>query len=287
MAPNDDSQNFTTLSGLSGQVTGTSSGATAELNDPSSGGKLPSASLWYGFTNFPNAGQLRVDTHGSQFDTTLGVYSSFPSSGVPAKITDNDNDGSADGTSTVYFATQSGGSYYIQLDGDVRNTPNHVLSWSFVSNPVANISANITSSGQAYEGYNFSYFGSVSNAGPNAATNVVVTLTLTANQQLLSKPAECTSVGLTITCNIGTVPPASTYVVEIIVRLANTGTAGVTMSASSEVSDSSTTNNSSSLNTVVTVQPPEADVPTLPEWGMIFLASMLVMTALSAKQRRN
>jgi len=66
-------------------------------------------------------------------------------------------------------------------------------------------------------GSNLTYTVTVSNGGPSAATNVVLTDTLPANVTFVSATAPCTQAAGTVTCNLGTVNNGANSVVTIVV----------------------------------------------------------------------
>ena len=62
-----------TLSGNSAQVTGTNGFATKEGGEPNHAGNAGGASVWWKWTA-PSDGSIIISTAGSNFDTTLGIY---------------------------------------------------------------------------------------------------------------------------------------------------------------------------------------------------------------------
>ena len=64
---------------------------------------------------------------------------------------------------------------------------------------------------------NLTYTVTVTNNGPSAATNVVLTDTLPANVTFVSATAPCTQAAGTVTCNLGTINNAANTVIAIVV----------------------------------------------------------------------
>ncbi len=103
----------------------------------------------------------------------------------------------------------------------------------------------------------------VSNAGPDAATNVTVTDTLPAGVTLVSAVspipgASCAEAAGTITCNLGTLNAGANVAgaVSIVVNApAAPATLGNTASVASAVGDPDTTDNSATATTTVTAAP--------------------------------
>jgi hypothetical protein len=127
---NDMFANAITISGSSGQTTGSNVGATKESGEPSHAGNPGGASVWWKWTA-PSNGQMTINTFGSSFDTLLGVYTG--SSVGSLTLVASDDDG-GDGTqSLVTFNAVSGTTYRIAVDGYSGATGNIILNWSLVS----------------------------------------------------------------------------------------------------------------------------------------------------------
>jgi len=142
-----------------------------------------------------------------------------------------------------------------------------------------------TTSTQAVTGSNIDYTITASNAGPSAATNVVVTDTLPPGVQYVSAtPSQGSCSGTTtITCNLGTLANGATATVAVrVLVVATTGTVSNTASVSASESDPSGGNNASTAPplTVVAGPPGPAQVPTLSEWALLALAGLLAGLAL-------
>ncbi len=75
---NDNFANSLTLFGVSDSATGTNVGATGQAGEPNHGGVnfgIPAYvnSVWWNWTA-PVSGQVELNTIGSNYDTSLGVY---------------------------------------------------------------------------------------------------------------------------------------------------------------------------------------------------------------------
>ena len=104
--PNDDFVNRIALTGATASDTGSNVGFTGETGEP-----LPTASwapletAWWSWTA-PASGSVIIDTNGSAFDTTLGVYTGTAVGALTLVVSDDD---SGVGTqSLVTFAATAG-----------------------------------------------------------------------------------------------------------------------------------------------------------------------------------
>jgi hypothetical protein len=105
------------LSGSSVTATGTNVGATSEIGEPNvldiSGGK----SIWWRWTA-PVSGNVTISTAGSNFDTTLGVYTGSAVNQLSlVRANDDQNYYSGIYTSRVNFYAVAGRQYQILVDG--------------------------------------------------------------------------------------------------------------------------------------------------------------------------
>jgi Ca2+-binding RTX toxin-like protein len=114
MAPvNDNFANRIVLNGSSISVTGTNVDSSGEPGEPSHGGSIPDRTVWWAWTA-PASGEITIDTIGSNFDTTLGVYTG---SAVNSLSTIASNDDTIDLISQVTFTATAGTTYQIAVDG--------------------------------------------------------------------------------------------------------------------------------------------------------------------------
>ena len=110
---NDDFAARATLSGESTATRGVSVGATSETGEPThavAGG----TSLWWTWTA-PRAGNVVLDTAGSNFDTTLAVYTGSAVNALTLVGSNDDAPGLT--TSHLNFTATSGTTYQIAVDG--------------------------------------------------------------------------------------------------------------------------------------------------------------------------
>jgi hypothetical protein len=139
-----------TLSGTTAQLTGTSVAATKQAGEPNHGNDAGGHSVWWKWTA-ASSGAMTLDTAGSKFDTTLGVYTG---SSISALTTIASNDDVQDGvirTSAVSFAATSGTTYYIAVDGFGGESGSIVLNATFAPPQAPGITAQ-PSSASAYAG---------------------------------------------------------------------------------------------------------------------------------------
>jgi uncharacterized repeat protein (TIGR01451 family) len=137
-------------------------------------------------------------------------------------------------------------------------------------------------------GGTITYTITVTNAGPSAATGVVVTDTIPASLQLVTAtPSQGTCSGdPTVTCNLGTINNGSnaTITLQTLVT-ATTGTISNSASVTSPVGDPDGGDTSTSTPPIPVGNPVDAAaIPTLSEWALMGLAAMLGLLAV-AKMR--
>ncbi len=112
-AANDMFANAKVLSGLTAMESGSTSGSTRELDEPSHGFG-GAHSLWWVWTA-PSNVRVKFDTSGSNFDTVMGVYTGNSLSNL--EVVGQNDDGGVDLTSVVIFTAEVGTTYYIAIDG--------------------------------------------------------------------------------------------------------------------------------------------------------------------------
>jgi serralysin len=113
---NDNFANSIRLVGSSVSTTGTNVGATGEAGEPNHAGVNFGAdvnSVWYNWTA-PASGQIEINTFGSNYDTSLGVYLG---SAVNSLTTIAGNDDFSSLQSRVSFTGVAGQTYQIAVDG--------------------------------------------------------------------------------------------------------------------------------------------------------------------------
>jgi hypothetical protein len=136
-----------TVTGSAGQVLGSNTLASVELNEPQHGGKPGGRSVWITWVA-PADGIATFDTLNSDFDTLLGVYYLQPGTDPPMSrlhaVGENDDD-EEDRTSisVVQFGAIAGTNYQIAVDGYQGLSGNIQLNWKFV--PLTNSAPTIVS----------------------------------------------------------------------------------------------------------------------------------------------
>jgi len=128
---NDNFASGTVISGTSLTVTGTNIGATKEAGEPAIASNAGGRSVWYTWTA-PANGKVTLNTHGSNFDTLLGVYTGNSVSSTTL-VASNDDDPAArysanPYTSAVTFNAVAGVTYHIAVDGYSAASGNIVLN---------------------------------------------------------------------------------------------------------------------------------------------------------------
>ncbi|MDZ4848788.1 MAG: metallophosphoesterase [Pirellulaceae bacterium] len=123
---NDNFLNRTVVSGASVTANGTNVSSTRETSEPNHAGVTGGRSVWWSWTA-PTSGTITISTAGSNFDTTLGVYTGSSLTGLTS-IASNDDETASLRTSRVRFSVVAGRTYQIAVDGYNGATGNIVLS---------------------------------------------------------------------------------------------------------------------------------------------------------------
>jgi subtilase family serine protease len=129
VAPAMDSfANALVLSGSTFTWTGTNVAATREVGEPFQAGNRGGASVWIAWTA-PATRTVTLNTHGSNFDTLLAVYTGS-SVATLTQVAGNDDDPSRlyGYTSALTFNAVAGQTYYIAVDGYNGATGNILLN---------------------------------------------------------------------------------------------------------------------------------------------------------------
>ena len=125
--------------------------------------------------------------------------------------------------------------------------------------PSANLGLTMTATpNPVVIGKNLSYTITVTNAGPDAATNTQLSDTLPANTSYVSSNfsvGSCTFATAKLSCGLGTLAVNATAQVTLVLTSSATGTLTNTASVSATESDPVTTNNSASTSVVVQAPP--------------------------------
>lgn len=267
---NNNFANAAAVTGSSGTVTGVSLLANKEAGEPNHAGNLGGASVWWKWVA-PSAGQVSLDTHSSNFDTLLGVYQGAAVSTLTS-IASNDNDGTAGNVSGLLFQSVANQTYYFAVDGanGVSGVP--TLNWSVNTTAKANLSISLIGPSSITLGDSNTYTMTVANAGPQSATNIVATTTLPAGTSYVSGDSACSANGSLITCRLASLGSglSTTFNFQVLWSSFSSGEV-MTASVSSDVPDSTATDNSGSIQ--LSLAPSNSgDVP-LPLWAILMMGT--------------
>lgn len=153
---NDNFANSVTLFGNSISTTGTIVGATGEAGEPNHAGvSLPLNSVWWSWTA-PSTGNVSINTFGSPYDTTLGIYTGLALSSLTTIASNDDANGLQ---SAVSFTATAGTTYQIAVDGYSGSTGPFNLNLNFQGLPSTNKPADF-----GFESGNFTNFTTIGNA---------------------------------------------------------------------------------------------------------------------------
>jgi len=160
------------------------------------------------------------------------------------------------------------------------------LNWSLNTTANANLSVGIVGPSSATQGSSANYTITVSNAGPQVATNVYVNATLPTGASYVSSSSTCTVTSNILSCLIGTLDSNSSNTVNMQLLWNSIGTnASIAVTAVSDVPDTSTVNNTATLPVALTTATVNGDTPTLPEWGVALLMALLMAISARTKAR--
>ncbi len=271
---NDLFVNRLALSGLSGALTTSNVNASLESAEP-----LPvgGASLWWKWVA-PAGGQLSLTTQGSTVPTLLGVYLGAAVAAL-TPVAQSAGDGSAGGAGVLFEAT-SGAEYQIKVDGAGGATGSLSLAWRLNTTAAADLGVTLdVSPTNAVAGGVFNLNATLSNAGPQAATGVLVSGTLPMGVSLKATPAGCQFVGAALSCALGTVGVGSSAKLALPLAAASAGTFTLKLTVSSDLPDPHPADNAASLPVAVAgTLDANADVPAIPAWGAALLAACLALS---------
>ena len=283
---NDTFENASILSNStnSGSVSSSSILATKVEVEPNHAGNTGGQSVWWKWTA-PANGQLSIDTHDSNYDTLLAVYTGTAVNAL-SNLTSNDNDGFGAGNSSVLLQAQAGQEYKIAVDGADGAAGFVQLNWRLDPAANANLSVSISGPTAITLGTSQPYVMTVNNTGPQAATNVAVTTTLPTGATFVSSNANCTAITNVVNCLLGTLGVNSTTSLTMQVQWNSIGSnTQLLASVSSDLPDSSQVNNAASMQVAMSASSAMGDSPTLPEWGMIFMMALMIAIGRQAQLR--
>ena len=117
---NDLFKNAQKIEGTRGSIIDDNVFAIKESGEPSHAGRRGRHSVWFQWIA-PESDIVRMDTHGSQFDTVLAVYTGLTLNSLNL-IKKNDDDDSENNNSGLQFEAEKGTVYYIAVDGREKET---------------------------------------------------------------------------------------------------------------------------------------------------------------------
>ncbi|MBF0119823.1 MAG: PKD domain-containing protein [Desulfobacterales bacterium] len=122
------------FTGFDSQLTGANLNATKENGEPNHAGNLGGKSVWWKWVATVNS-KVSVDTHGSDFNTLLAVYTGKSVDKLIC-IASNDDDGSSNGNSGLSFFAENGLTYYIAVDGYNEASGNIVFNFNVLDQQI-------------------------------------------------------------------------------------------------------------------------------------------------------
>jgi len=257
------------LSGNSGSAAGTNRLATAEAGEPQ-GSVAGNPPVWWTWTA-PASGQVTLATAGSGFATRLSVYQGSALatlvpvvSGTAASPTQQ--------TSQVLFEAQAGTTYQWAVAGVDGAAGPVALQWSLNTAAQAGLVTSIAGSAQAPSGTTTQpYVLTVQNQGPQAATDVLVTLVLPSGTTLAAPTAGCTAGASSVVCSAGTLADgaAASFTLQLNLDVVGNGLA-LDASATSDLPAPAGADSDSSLQVAAAA----GEAP-LPGWALALLAACL------------
>jgi alpha-tubulin suppressor-like RCC1 family protein len=156
------------VAGANASVFGTTVGATGETGEPNHAGNSGALnSVWCTWTA-PATGTVTIDTTGSSFNTTLGVYTGTSVAGL-TQVAANDNIGPGNSQSRVSFAATAGTAYRIAIDG-VSATGAYVLNIALAPPAPVTFASVLPTARSIATGATATAFATMINTGAVAAT---------------------------------------------------------------------------------------------------------------------
>jgi uncharacterized repeat protein (TIGR01451 family) len=160
-------------------------------------------------------------------------------------------------TITNFALPEGAGTYFVRVSGSANAAQMYSLSVQLDATE-ADLSITKTESADpAYTGTSLVYTIEVSNAGPLAATNVVVTETLPGAVTFVSTSGCNNDPGGVATCNLGTINAGASksFTVKVTVDHGASGTATNQVAVASDVDDPVAGNNTASVGTSIQTVP--------------------------------
>lgn len=143
----------------------------------------------------------------------------------------------------------------------------------------------VTSTGPYVVGSNISYQLTVTNNGPDPATNVEITDPIPPGTDFVSASAGCTASLTEITCTAATLADDASLSFDITLVATASGVVVNTASADGDEDDPNATNEVATASPVTVGAPAIAAVPTASEWGLMLMGVMLAFVGLWFSRR--
>ncbi len=278
---NDLFTNRFSITGSSGSTSGTNLLATKEIGEPNHAGNAGGNSIWWKWTA-PSTGQVSLDTKGSGFNTLLAVYTGVNVSA----LTPIASNSSTLGSSSLLFEARTGTEYEIAVDGANGLAGNALINWILNTAAAANLSLKLSGPSVTTDGTPTGFTLTISNSGPQTATNVVTTMTLPTGASFVSGSAGCSATASIVTCQSGTIANGGS--VSLLINILwNNSVATETLSASvtSDLPNPTQTGSTSKIQVTISNNNADNDVPSLPFWAELILATILGGIAISAQRK--
>lgn len=276
---NNDFAAASTLNTDSGAIDAWNFNAGKEAGEPGHAGDNGGRSVWWQWTA-PAAGTFTLDTHGSGFDTLLGVYVGG-SVATLATVIANDDDGAAGGVSGLSFHTDAGILYRLAVDGKAAASGGIALNWAFAADPPPSADLELAladAPDPIAPGGVLTYTLTVTNHGPDSAAGVTVNQTLPLGTVFVSAAADCNHAAGSVICSLGDLPAGQQASRAVLVGVAAPGVIDSQASVSGASADGNPANDSATATTTVSASGGDGDggdVP-LPAWVAWLLGAGLL-----------
>ena len=195
--------------GAPGTATGNNAAATQESGEPLNTGGSGGHSIWWTWTASVST-SVTIDTYGSNFDTTLGVYTGSAANALTLVAADDDSNGTLQ--SSVTFTAVAGTAYQILVDGYSLHEGNVTLhvTQSYVAPTITSFSPtsgpigrSVTITGSGFTGTTAVAFnGTAASYAVNSDTQITATV-----------PSGATSGYITVSNSSGTATSSSSFTV--------------------------------------------------------------------------
>ena len=148
--------------------------------------------------------------------------------------------------------------------------------------------AKVLEPGPLTQGSNATFTITVSNAGPDAATDVVVTDVLPPQLTFVSatpSAGTCDNGPVTVTCNLGTLNASGSATITLVATLSGTGAATNTAAVASGTADGDGTDNTDQVTFTISLPASVPAVPALDARMQLLLAAIIAAAAMGILKR--